>query len=70
MEDLLKIKTTSLMIIYLPQIMNLSKKSLTIYMENAYNILKDKNESFMWGNASVTPLFLHFKSITSLIEIL
>lgn len=39
--------------------MNLLKKLLTICMENAYNNLKDKNESFMWGNASVAPLFLH-----------
>ena len=46
---------------YSCQIMNLLKKSLTIYRGNAYNIVKDKNESFMWGNASVAPLFLHFK---------
>lgn len=35
------------------------KKLLTIYIDNAYNISKDKNESFMWDNASVVPLFLH-----------
>lgn len=40
--------------------MNLSKKLLTFYTKNAYNILKDKNKSFMWGNASVTPLFFTF----------
>ncbi|UTY40911.1 Abi family protein [Allocoprobacillus halotolerans] len=33
------------------------KKLLTIYIDNAYNISKDKNESFMWDNASVVPLF-------------
>lgn len=31
---------------------------LTNYIMNAYNISKDKNESFMWINACVVPLFL------------
>lgn len=48
---------------YSCQIMNLLKKSLTIYRGNAYNIVKDKNESFMWGNASVAPLFLFNRKV-------
>ena len=41
------------------------KKMLTIYITNAYNMLKDKNESFMWGNASVAPLFYFFYLLRS-----
>lgn len=44
---------------YLCQTMNLLKKLLTTFIDNTYNIAKAKNECFMWGNASVAPLFLH-----------
>ena len=59
MKDFAKIKIILQMIMYLCQTMNLLKKLLTTYINNTYNIAKDKNVCFIWGNASVAPLFLH-----------
>ena len=59
MKDFAKIKIILQMIMYLCQTMNLLKKLLTTYIDNTYNIAKDKNVCFIWGTASVAPLFLH-----------